>query len=195
MLHFCLRQTNVWHRHFVTGQIGSLSPEKSNFLRITAVDLNIVLLAPEIPQNTGSIGRMCVCIDARLHLIKPMAFSLDETHLRRAGLDYWGNVRLCIHNSWDAFMEQEQPERMMFASTKARTPYYRHCFRLGDYLIFGSETSGLPVAFYTKYADHLYCIPMPGRHARSHNLASAVAIIAYEALRQIGELSATGRTD
>ena len=147
--------------------------------------LDIVLIAPEIPQNTGTIGRLCVCTDARLHLIEPLGFSLDESRVRRAGLDYWHHVDLHVHATWDAFIGTVAPERMFFLSTKCKRSLYACTFEPGDTLVFGNESSGLPQAFYQRYTDHLYTIPMPGTHARSHNLANAVSIALYEGLRQL----------
>ncbi len=157
------------------------------------MDLHIVLVAPEIPQNTGAIGRLCVCLDARLHLVRPLGFELDETHLRRAGLDYWRHVHLSVHDSWEAFLAAERPARMHLASTKGTIPYYEREFQPGDYLVFGRETSGLPPEFYQRYAADLCTIPMPGRHHRSLNLANAVSILAYEAYRQF-QTATPGRT-
>jgi tRNA (cytidine/uridine-2'-O-)-methyltransferase len=148
------------------------------------MNIHIVLLAPEIPQNTGTIGRLCVCLDARLHLIKPLGFQIDEATVRRAGLDYWQYVDLAVHDSWDAFLATERPARMHFPSTKGARVYYEVDYQPGDYLVFGRETTGLPPAFYAQYADQLCTIPMPGRHARSLNLANAVSVVVYEAYRQ-----------
>ncbi|OGV70640.1 MAG: hypothetical protein A3K19_00995 [Lentisphaerae bacterium RIFOXYB12_FULL_65_16] len=147
---------------------------------------HIVLVAPEIPQNTGTIGRLCVCTDARLHLVKPLAFSLDESRIRRAGLDYWQFLDLQVHDDWDAFLASAAPQRLFFFSTKGRASLYEIEFRAGDYLVFGNETSGFPLPFYERYAELLRTIPMPGTHARSHNLANAASIVLYEALRQVG---------
>ena len=147
--------------------------------------LNVVLVLPEIPQNTGAIGRLCVCLDATLHLVKPLGFQLDEKNLRRAGLDYWQHLDKKIHDSWETFLSSEQPRRMFFSSTKGAKPYFEFYFKLGDYLVFGSESKGFPDEFYTTYSDQLYSIPMPGKNARSHNLANAVSIVVYEAFRQI----------
>ena len=149
------------------------------------MDIHIVLVAPEIPTNTGSIGRLCVCLDARLHLIKPLAFSLDEARVRRAGLDYWQHVDLTVHEDWEGFLEAEAPGEMFFPSTKGRRCIWDCRFREGCYLVFGNETRGLPDAFYARYKDRLCKIPMPGTHSRSHNLATAVSIVAYEAVRQM----------
>ncbi len=145
---------------------------------------HIVLVAPEIPQNTGTIGRLCVCTGARLHLNKPLGYSLDEASVRRAGLDYWPHLDLCVHDDWEAFLAAAKPERMLFASTKGGRSLYEFQFHPGDYLVFGNEGHGLPDAFYERYSNALYIIPMPGVHARSHNLANAASIVLYEAMRQ-----------
>ncbi len=146
---------------------------------------NIVLVAPEIPQNTGTIGRLCVCTDARLHLIRPLGFLLDEAHLRRAGMDYWQYLDLHVYDDWQQFMEANgSPERLFFCSTKTSRSIYGCTLQQGDWLVFGNEGHGLPPHFYSLYADRLWTIPMPGRHARSHNLANSVAIALYEGLRQ-----------
>ncbi len=147
--------------------------------------ITIVLLSPEIPQNTGAIGRMCVCLDARLILIKPLGFLLDQKHLKRAGLDYWQFLDKTIYDDWLEFRKMEQPQQMFFASTKGIRPYYDFQFEPNVFLIFGNESSGFPHEFYDIFKDRLYMIPMPGKHSRSHNLANAVSIIAYEAYRQI----------
>jgi tRNA (cytidine/uridine-2'-O-)-methyltransferase len=146
---------------------------------------HIVLVAPEIPQNTGTIGRLCVCTDARLHLVKPLAFSLDEARIRRAGLDYWPHLDLRVHDTWDDFLAAAGPARLFFCTTKTARSLYDVGFTEGDALVFGNETSGLPAAFYERYRSDLLTIPMPGAHARSHNLANAVSIVLYEAMRQV----------
>ena len=145
---------------------------------------NIVLVAPEIPQNTGTIGRLCVCTDAALHLIKPLGFLLDETHLKRAGMDYWQYLNLTVYEDWDDFLTRANPGRMVFCSTKTTRSLYDFKFQEGDWLIFGNEGHGLPPPFYQRYEQQLFTLPMPGEHARSHNLANSVAIALYEALRQ-----------
>jgi tRNA (cytidine/uridine-2'-O-)-methyltransferase len=147
--------------------------------------INIVLIAPEIPQNTGGIGRLCVCLDARLHLIKPLGFSLDDSYVRRAGMDYWQYVQLNVHETWGDFLAAEEPEKLCFSSTKTTRCYLDYAFPESPYIVFGSESSGLPPDFYERYADDLYTIPMPGQHMRSLNLSNAVAVMAYEAYRQL----------
>jgi tRNA (cytidine/uridine-2'-O-)-methyltransferase len=149
------------------------------------IPFNIVLVAPEIPQNTGTIGRLCVCTDSRLHLVKPLGFSLDESRIRRAGLDYWPYLDLEVYEDWDEFMERNQPQRLSLLSTKATTSLYDTEFAPGDWLVFGNESSGFPPDFYRRYQDKLFLIPMPGQHMRSHNLANAVSIALYEAMRQV----------
>ena len=146
--------------------------------------MHIVLVMPDIPQNTGTIGRLCVCTGARLHLIRPLGFSLDASRVRSAGLDYWKWVDLKVHDDWESFLKSCLPERLFFCSTKASKNIYQTSFSDGDYLVFGSETRGLPDDFHEHYAEQLVTIPMPGQHARSHNLANAVSIVLYEALRQ-----------
>ncbi|MBR0459769.1 MAG: tRNA (cytidine(34)-2'-O)-methyltransferase [Victivallales bacterium] len=145
---------------------------------------HIVLVAPEIPQNTGTIGRLCVCTDAHLHLIRPLGFSLDEAHLKRAGLDYWPFLHWDVYDDWEQFLAQNRPERMFFLSSKTTRSLYDTSLRLGDWLVFGNEGHGLPVDFYARYESQLITIPMPGEHARCHNLANAVSIALYEGLRQ-----------
>lgn len=147
--------------------------------------MNIVLVNPEIPHNTGAIGRVCVGLGWRLHLIRPLGFHLDEKNLMRAGLDYWQYLDVTVHDSWDAFLEKEQPNEMFFLSTHGKKSLYDCSFSENSYLLFGSESHGLPKDFYSRYENDLFKIPMPGEHARSINLANAVSIAAYEAYRQI----------
>ncbi len=146
---------------------------------------NIVLVTPEIPQNTGNIGRLCVSTDSRLHLIEPLGFSLDQSQLRRAGLDYWPHLQVTVYPEWENFQEKGPKRRMIFLSTHGERSVYEHSFQLGDTLVFGNESRGLPNDFYSRYRDRLYRLPMPGRHCRSLNLANTVAAVLYEALRQV----------
>lgn len=155
--------------------------------------INIVLFEPEIPQNTGNIGRLCVCNNARLHLIKPLGFSLDESKLKRAGMDYWQYLDLHIHESWEDFLKAENPnpQHLFFISTKATKTVYQTRFVDGDYIVFGKESAGLPKHFYEDYRDQLRLIPMLGEHSRSLNLANSVSIVFYESLRQVHHFSET----
>ena len=146
--------------------------------------INIVLVEPEIPHNTGAIGRLCVGLDAALHLIKPLGFSISDRDLRRAGLDYWEHLDVTTHANWDAFLEAATPAVLCFASTKGTRDIYECEFPEGVFIVFGNETSGLPPEFYSRYEDELFKIPMPGEHARSINLANAASVAIYEAYRQ-----------
>ncbi len=146
--------------------------------------LNIVLVHPEIPHNTGAIGRLCVGLGARLHLIRPLGFMLGDTWVRRAGLDYWRHLDLTVHADWASFLAAESPAQLHVASTHGTGDLYARAFRPSDHLVFGNESSGLPLDIHRACAADLFRIPMPGAHARSINLANAVAIVAYEAWRQ-----------
>jgi len=150
----------------------------------TDFPMHIVLLQPEIPHNTGAVGRLCVGLDWPLHLIRPLGFALTEKHLRRAGMDYWEHLRLGLHDNWEQFLATVRPANLYFFSTRATKPFYACTFGPDDALVFGSESRGLPADFYMRYADNLAAIPMPGPQARSINLANSVAIAAYEAYRQ-----------
>ena len=152
------------------------------------VSFNIVLFQPEIPQNTGTIGRLAVSTNCRLHLIEPLGFSLEDKFLKRAGLDYWQYLSPSIHASWEDFLASEKPERMFFISTHGEKSFFDTEYSVGDYLIFGRESAGLPKEFYEKYQSDMRLIPMPGEHSRSLNLANAVSITLYEAMRQNREL-------
>ena len=147
---------------------------------------HIVLNAPEIPQNTGTIGRLCVCTGAVLHLIDPLGFKIDDAHLRRAGLDYWPFLEWYRHADWNAFLQEAKPARLAFLTSKTTRSIFDYQAQPGDFLVFGNEQHGLPEEIHQRYADNLYTIPMPGPHARCHNLANAASIALYEVLRQTG---------
>lgn len=144
---------------------------------------NIVLIEPEIPPNTGNIGRLCLATGSTLHLVKPLGFSIDDRTLLRAGLDYWKEVDVRL---WDSFEDLQQAQqldgRLFFLTTKSDRAYYDVCFQRGDFLVFGRETKGLPEALLAAHAEQLLTIPMQG--TRSLNLATAVAIVLFEAIRQ-----------
>lgn len=149
--------------------------------------LNIVLYQPEIPQNTGNIARTCVVTDTRLHIIKPMGFSLDEKAVRRAGLDYWPLLNITVYENLEEFLEKTAGGRYFLSTTKAKEVYSDFEFRDEDYIVFGRETSGLPKELLEKYSETLMRVPMRDiAEARSLNLSNTVAIVLYEALRQIG---------
>ncbi len=145
---------------------------------------NLVLVAPEIPQNTGTIGRMAVSTDCTLHLIEPLGFSLEDKYVKRAGMDYWQHLDLRVYHTWEDFLERNQPKRMFFFSTHGEASFWDIRYEIGDYLVFGRESAGLPPEFYQRYRDRLALIPMPGRFSRSLNLANAASIVLYEAMRQ-----------
>lgn len=150
--------------------------------------MHVVLLAPEIPQNTGSIGRLCVATDTTLHLIDPLGFTIDDRHLRRAGLDYWPHVRLERHASWEGFLGARPPGRLLCFSARAPRSYATVRFREDDLLVFGCESRGLPPALRHAHAEATFGIPLASEHVRSLNLATAVAIVLFEGLRQLGKV-------
>lgn len=148
--------------------------------------LNVVLVEPEIPPNTGNIGRLCLATGARLHLVGPLGFSLDERALRRAGLDYWGKVEV---REWDSLATLTEAAgedaRFFFLTTKSDQPYWETLFRDGDYLVFGSETRGLPESLLSANPTTCLTIPQEPDSVRSLNLATAVGVVLYEAIRQL----------
>lgn len=145
---------------------------------------NIVLVTPQIPNNTGSIGRLCVNTASTLHLIRPLGFDISEKALRRAGMDYWHKLDLKVWESLDEFLAAHPDRsRFFFATTKTDRPYFNLSFREGDYLFFGSETSGLPAELLSTYTDQTMTIPMT-KEGRSLNLAISTGIILYEAIKQ-----------
>lgn len=150
--------------------------------------LNIALVEPEIPPNTGNIARLCAATGTRLHLIEPLGFQLTSAHVRRAGLDYWDSVDLTRHASLDAFHEAQNASRCFYFSTRAKRSYTEVTYRPGDTLVFGSESKGLPDAVLDANEDRTLGIPILTDHVRSLNLANAAAIVLYEALRQISAL-------
>jgi tRNA (cytidine/uridine-2'-O-)-methyltransferase len=144
---------------------------------------NVVLVEPEIPPNTGNIGRLCLATRSTLHLVRPLGFSIDDRTLKRAGLDYWTEVEVRFWDSLAALQSARGPAaRYFYLTTKSNRPYYVERFRPGDFLVFGRETKGLPEALLEANRDRLLSIPMHG--TRSLNLATAVAIVLFEAVRQ-----------
>ena len=147
---------------------------------------NIVLFQPEIPPNTGNIARTCAITGIKLHLIKPLGFSIDDKAVKRAGLDYWHLLDLEVHESIEAFLDKYGMCDLHFSSTKGAKLYSDVVYEEDSYIVFGRETSGLPKAIYEKYNKQLMTIPMSEKEGvRSLNLSNAVAIVAYEALRQL----------
>lgn len=147
--------------------------------------LNIVLVEPEIPQNTGNVARTCAAVGARLHLVHPLGFTISDAKLRRAGMDYWYLVEIVHHYSFERFWETVNPSRVWLTSTKATQAHTEVPYRDEDYLVFGKETAGLPEEVLERHLNRAIRIPMlPDR--RSLNLSSAAAVVIYEALRQLG---------
>lgn len=148
--------------------------------------MNIVLVEPEIPPNTGNIARLCAATGATLHLVGPLGFRLDSRELKRAGMDYWEHVTWQYWDSLDQLRAAAAPAaRFYYVTTKSKRPYTAPRYQWGDYLVFGRETAGLPAALLHANADRTITIPMFHPHARSLNLATAAAIVLYEAVRQI----------
>jgi tRNA (cytidine/uridine-2'-O-)-methyltransferase len=145
---------------------------------------NIALIEPEIPPNTANIARLCLATASRLHLVKPLGFALDDRNLRRAGMDYWNQVEIrCWENLAEFASATDSPVRRFLFTTKCDRPYWDEQYQNGDYLVFGRETRGLPESFLRKNAPCCLTIPM-ARDARSLNLATAVAIVLFEGVRQ-----------
>lgn len=145
--------------------------------------INIVLLEPEIPANTGNIGRTCVAAGARLHLIEPMGFQINEKQVRRAGLDYWEQLDYTVYDSYADFLKKNPGAKIYMATTKARHVYTEVEYEDGCYIMFGKESAGIPESILVEHEDTTLRIPMQG-DIRSLNLGNSVAIVLYEALRQ-----------
>ena len=163
-------------------------------MQLAEPNLHIVLVRPEIPQNTGSIARLAAAIKARLHLVRPLGFSLASRYLKRAGLDYWPLVDLCTYEGWDQFcaMHPHLPRaKTKFFSTHAPKSYLHAEYARGDFLFFGGETKGLGHEFLAERTDLAYRVPIFEAGVRSLNLSNAVSIVVYEALRQTGALSSS----
>jgi tRNA (cytidine/uridine-2'-O-)-methyltransferase len=149
------------------------------------VMLNIVLYQPEIPHNTGAVGRLCLATGARLHLIKPLGFSLEDKYLKRSGLDYWAEVQVQVWDSWEQMRDHAGPKaHFMFIECQGAGTYWQADLQSPEelYLVYGPETSGIPTQLMGQYPDQTWHIPMQG--TRSLNLSTAVAIVLYEAVRQ-----------
>lgn len=147
--------------------------------------MNIVLYEPEIPQNTGNIGRTCVASGASLHLIRPLGFDISDKAVKRAGLDYWHSLDLHVYDSYGDFREKNKDIRLFMATTKARRVYSQPEYREDDFFMFGPESRGIPEEILVTDSERCIRIPMLGEF-RSLNLSNSVAIVLYEALRQQG---------
>ena len=147
--------------------------------------MNVVLYQPEIPPNTGNVARLCAATGATLHLIGPLGFRLDDRELKRAGMDYWQHVTWKYWKSWDEFCAALTAGNLYLVETGGTRTYTEPHYRPEDYLVFGRETAGLPPELIAAYHDNIITIPMYNPSARSINLANSVAIVLYEAMRQI----------
>jgi len=147
---------------------------------------NIVLVYPQIPNNTGNIGRLCAATNSILHLVKPLGFELTEKKLRRAGLDYWQHLKYCCYENLEDFFQKNIGGNFLFLSSRGKTIYWDHPFKENDFLVFGREEDGLPEDLLLKHAQSTLSIPLYSKKVRSLNLANSVSIVLYEALRQTG---------
>ena len=147
--------------------------------------LNIVLIEPEIPNNTGNIGRLSLATGSNLHLVKPFGFEIDDTRLKRAGLDYWQHLYVTIYDSIQDFFNKNKDKNMVFLSSHATKDHWSIDFEDDMFLIFGKESVGLPKDLIEKHSDKLFKIPLYSKHIRSLNLANAVSIVVYEGLKYL----------
>lgn len=147
--------------------------------------LNIVLVEPEIPNNTGNIGRLALATGSNLHLVKPFGFEINDTRLKRAGLDYWQHLSVTMYDSIDDFLTKTKGKNMVFLSSHGAKNHWSIDFEDDIFLIFGKESVGLPKLLIEKNSDKLFKIPLYSEHVRSLNLANAVGIVVYEGLKKI----------
>ena len=155
-------------------------------MSVSAFGLNVVLVEPEIPQNTGTIGRLCLATGSTLHLVEPLGFEITDSQLKRAGLDYWEHLSVVRHKSIEHFLEQLPSDaQLVFLSKKAGRTVFEEKLKPGAWMIFGKETAGLPDWILNRYAAQTVRIPMFDARFRSLNLSNAVSICVYEAIRQV----------
>jgi tRNA (cytidine/uridine-2'-O-)-methyltransferase len=147
--------------------------------------LNIVLIEPEIPTNTGNIGRLSLASGSHLHLVKPFGFEINDSRLKRAGLDYWSHLSVTIYENKASFFEKHKTKGLVFFSSHAKKSHYSIPFKDDLFLVFGKESKGLSDDIINTYSDKLYQIPLFSKHIRSLNLANAVSIVVYEGIRQL----------
>ena len=153
--------------------------------------LQAVLVEPEIPPNTGNIARLCAATGTHLHLVEPLGFKVTDAKLKRAGLDYWDSVVMGRHANFETYLETVRPARFFLFTTGARQSLYAIDYQPGDALVFGCETRGLSERLLEAHPDRVVGIPLRADHVRSLNLSSAVAVVVYEALRQLNERATT----
>nr|WP_321229980.1 tRNA (cytidine(34)-2'-O)-methyltransferase [uncultured Psychroserpens sp.] len=149
------------------------------------MSLNIVLFEPEIPNNTGNIGRLALATGSKLHLVKPFGFEISDSRLKRAGLDYWQHLDVIIYESIEAFFSKNKDAKFAFFSSHGEQSHWDIKFEENLFLVFGKESAGLPKSIIETYKEQLYKIPLYSEHIRSLNLANAVGIVTYEGLRQL----------
>lgn len=150
------------------------------------LNFNIVLVEPQIPNNTGNIGRLCVATKSRLHLVHPLGFEITDSRVKRAGLDYWPDLEICHHDNFEAWVKTINPEcAIYFFSARAEKSFYKVDLKAGDYLIFGKEAEGLASEIIDQFKENIVKIPFPGK-VRSFNLANAVSMALGEGMRQLG---------
>jgi len=147
--------------------------------------LNIVLMEPEIPNNTGNIGRLALASGSKLHLVKPFGFEITDSRLKRAGLDYWQHLEVIYYDNIDDFFNKNPNANMVFLSSHGQQEHWDITYEDDMFLVFGKESKGLPKTITEKYPEKLFKIPLYSNHIRSLNLSNAVSIIIYEGLRQI----------
>jgi len=147
--------------------------------------LNIVLIEPEIPNNTGNIGRLSLATGSNLHLVKPFGFEISDSRLKRAGLDYWQHLNVTTYESIDEFLQINKDQRLVFLSSHGKKTHWSIDFKDELFLVFGKESVGLSKNIIENYSENLYTIPMYSEHIRSLNLANAVSIVVYEGLKQL----------
>lgn len=147
--------------------------------------LNIVLIEPEIPNNTGNIGRLALASGSVLHLVKPLGFEINDARLKRAGLDYWQHLTIIYYDGIDDFFTTNKDQKMVFLSSHGIKNHWDIPFEDHIFLVFGKESVGLPKSIIEKHANQLYKIPLYSEHVRSLNLANAVAIVVYEGLKHL----------
>ncbi|MDO5969024.1 tRNA (cytidine(34)-2'-O)-methyltransferase [Flavivirga aquimarina] len=147
--------------------------------------LNIVLIEPEIPNNTGNIGRLALASGSHLHLVKPFGFKIDDTRLKRAGLDYWQHLQVTYYNNIEEFFEINKDKTMVFLSSHGKKKHWDIPFTDNMFLIFGKESVGLPKSIIETHTEKTYKIPLYSDHVRSLNIANAVSIVVYEGLKHL----------
>lgn len=150
--------------------------------------ISIALYEPQIPQNTGNIARLAVGLDIELYLVGKLGFSIDDKYMKRAGLDYWEYLKLKTYDNYGDFASDTEGRRKIFATTKGAGPYFKFNYRVGDIVVFGSETKGLPLDLLIDNVEQTVTIPMPGS-VRSLNLSNSASIIAYHSLNELGYFS------